>query len=97
MLNLMRASGTQWADNLARRGKNTDTGAAALSSHAQLAHSYSRCTFRNRPQLNGDNVILPASFPPQTDNAPTPSHLLQLPQEDLDDVGVSAVPISSVD
>jgi hypothetical protein len=40
------------------------------------------------PHHHGDNVIPPAMFDAQTDDSPeVPSLPLQLPEEDLDDVG----------
>ena len=45
-----------------------------------------RCTFRNRPHHAGDNVILPAYFPPPQKTADVTSVLPELPKEDLEEV-----------
>jgi hypothetical protein len=45
-----------------------------------------RCTFRNRPHHAGDNVILPACFPPPEKTADVTSVVPELPKEDLEEV-----------
>jgi hypothetical protein len=44
-----------------------------------------RCTFRNRPHHAGDNVIMPAYFPPEK-KADVASVVPELPKEDLEEV-----------
>jgi hypothetical protein len=50
-----------------------------------------RCTFRNRPHHAGDNVILPACFPPPEKTADVTSVVPELPKEDLEEVSESDV------
>lgn len=48
-----------------------------------------RCTFRNKPLNTGDNVILPAVFPPLPDlvqDIPSAAHLVKVREEDMKDV-----------
>ena len=48
-----------------------------------------RCTFRNKPLNPGDNVILPAVFPPlpdPTQDIPQASHLVKVREEDMKNV-----------
>jgi hypothetical protein len=45
-----------------------------------------KCTFRNRPHHAGDNVILPACFPPPGETADVTSVVPELPKEDLEEV-----------
>jgi len=48
-----------------------------------------RCTFRNKPLNTGDNVILPAVFPPLSDPAqdtPQTAQLVKVREEDLKNV-----------
>ena len=48
-----------------------------------------RCTFRNRPLSTGDNVILPAVFPPlpnQTQDIPQAVQFVKVREEDLKNV-----------
>ncbi|KAF6765917.1 hypothetical protein DFP72DRAFT_996790 [Ephemerocybe angulata] len=45
-----------------------------------------RCKFRNRPQVEGDNVILPASFPPPEKEVQDTSIVPELPKEDLEEI-----------
>lgn len=50
-----------------------------------------RCTFRNKPLSNGDNVILPAVFPPLPNPAqdiPQVLQFIKIREEDMKDVGV---------
>ena len=50
-----------------------------------------RCTFRNRPHHVGDNVIMPACFPPPEKTADVTSVPPELPKEDLEEVSESDV------
>ena len=50
-----------------------------------------RCKFRNRPCHTGDNVILPASFPPQEREEHDPLVVPELPKEDLEEVSLRLV------
>jgi hypothetical protein len=45
-----------------------------------------KCTFRNRPHHVGDNVILPACFPPPGKTADVTPVVPELPKEDLEEV-----------
>jgi hypothetical protein len=45
-----------------------------------------RCTFRNRPHHKGDNVVLPATFPPPEKEVFDTSIIPALPKEDLEEV-----------
>jgi hypothetical protein len=45
-----------------------------------------RCTIRNRPHHAGDNVILPACFPPPEKTTDVASVVPELPKEDLEEV-----------
>ncbi|EPQ56620.1 P-loop containing nucleoside triphosphate hydrolase protein [Gloeophyllum trabeum ATCC 11539] len=46
-----------------------------------------RCIFRNKPLNSGDNVIPPASFPPQSDGTEESSQILpQIPQNYLQEI-----------
>jgi len=48
-----------------------------------------RCTFRNKPLHTGDNVILPAVFPPLSDPAqdiPQAAQLVRVREEDMKNV-----------
>lgn len=45
-----------------------------------------RCTFRNRPHHAGDNVIMPAIFPPQEKTTNVTSIVPELPKEDLEEI-----------
>ena len=48
-----------------------------------------RCTFRNKPLSVGDNVILPAQFPPlpyQVEDVPQDEPLVKVSDEDMKDV-----------
>lgn len=47
---------------------------------------HDRCTYRNRPHHAGDNVILPACFPPPEKIADVTSVVPELPKEDLEEV-----------
>ena len=43
-----------------------------------------RCTFRNKPLIPGDNVILPAMFPPlQIQDTPRANPLIKVSEEDI--------------
>lgn len=48
-----------------------------------------RCTFRDKPLSAGDNVILPAQFPPllyQVEDVPQDEPLVKVSEEDMKDV-----------
>ena len=48
-----------------------------------------RCTFRNKPLSTGDNVILPAQFPPlpyQVEDVSWDEPLVKVSEEDMRDV-----------
>lgn len=48
-----------------------------------------RCTFRNKPLTTGDNVILPAVFPPlqnPNQDVPDAGSLIKLREEDMKNV-----------
>ena len=45
-----------------------------------------RCTFRNRPHHAGDNVVLPAYFPPPEKKEEDVCIVPELPKEDLEEV-----------
>lgn len=48
-----------------------------------------RCTFRSKPLNAGDNVILPAVFPPLPDpvhDVPQAAHLVKVREEDMKNV-----------
>ena len=48
-----------------------------------------RCTFRNKPLSTGDNVILPAMFPPlpdQVQDIPQAAQLVKVREEDMKNV-----------
>jgi len=52
-----------------------------------------RCTFRTKPLSAGDNVILPALFPPlpyQVQDAPQTTPLVKVREEDLSNVSEMA-------
>lgn len=63
------------------------------SFSCQLQHQGSeyieRCTFRNKPLNTGDNVILPAVFPPllhQVNDVPQAATLVKVREEDIKNV-----------
>ena len=46
-----------------------------------------RCTFRNKPLSAGDNVILPATFPPlPIQDTPPADPLIKVSEEDIETV-----------
>ena len=55
-----------------------------------------RCKFRNRPHHTGDNVISPASFPPQEHEDHDTLVVPELPKEDLEEVRLNHVCILEV-